>query len=529
MKKVLIYICSIFLFAQIATANTEIPVKNLTAPVRYGKVPLRFKSYSSYLQYISIKAFKGVDSANAFYKKEIENAAYNYTDYLPLTAGSGTPLTGTLYSSSTTIFQQNSGGTAHVEGIWHNDGNNTYVGIASSTGSFFTGSTAYSSQFGNTENASLQLATNNTVRMTIDGSGNVGIGTTSPNSVLDISYNHPTTNVGFKVNDDNGYGVYVSNENTLNFNYGHNGNDIGYINNLGYNNGTTRFRDLEIDNGKGSLVAYFDGVNQRVGIGTTAPSYPFEIAANVADWGFATQNANANGYGAFIKGGKSDGTTSALQVNNQAGTGLFTIKGNGNVGIGTSSPVYNLDVRGATPIINVTPSTGTDYGGYRLSNNANTSFFVAENSAGGGVFSGSIAYATVLGNFSNVPLQFGTNTTVKMTILSGGNVGIGTTSPSEKLSVNGNISTKKLIVTQTGWSDYVFNKNYKLRSLQNLETYINQNKHLPEVPTAKEVESKGISVGDNQALLLKKIEELTLYVIDQQKQINELRKQARKK
>jgi len=123
-----------------------------------------------------------------------------------------------------------------------------------------------------------------------------------------------------------------------------------------------------------------------------------------------------------------------------------------------------------------------------------------------------------------------------LSINSAGYMGIGTTpSSTEKLSVagnisaNGNITAKKLTVTQTGWSDYVFNDDYKLRSLSSLETYLKKNKHLPEIPSTKEVEEKGISVGDNQALLLKKIEELTLYVIDlkkeneiQQKQINQL-------
>lgn len=123
----------------------------------------------------------------------------------------------------------------------------------------------------------------------------------------------------------------------------------------------------------------------------------------------------------------------------------------------------------------------------------------------------------------------------RLRISSDGNVGIGTTTPYEKLSVNGNVKAKKFIVTQLGWSDYVFDNEYKLRSLPALEEYIKQNKHLPEIPTAKEVEEKGSNIGDNQALLLKKIEELTLYVIElrkenikQQNQINQLLKRILK-
>ena len=118
--------------------------------------------------------------------------------------------------------------------------------------------------------------------------------------------------------------------------------------------------------------------------------------------------------------------------------------------------------------------------------------------------------------------------TPKLFLNHAGNVGIGTTNPSEKLSVNGNIRAKKLIVTQTGWPDFVFSKFYKLRSLTEVENYIKANQHLPEVPSAKEVAAKGISVGDTQVLLLKKIEELTLYIIELKKENIDLSKRIYK-
>ena len=109
-----------------------------------------------------------------------------------------------------------------------------------------------------------------------------------------------------------------------------------------------------------------------------------------------------------------------------------------------------------------------------------------------------------------------------------GNVGIGTSSPETKLAVNGYISAKKLIVTQSGWPDYVFDKNYKLPSLEELEKYINAHKHLPGIIPAKDIEMNGLNVGDNQAALLKKIEELTLIVIDLNKKIEALEKSSKK-
>jgi hypothetical protein len=107
-----------------------------------------------------------------------------------------------------------------------------------------------------------------------------------------------------------------------------------------------------------------------------------------------------------------------------------------------------------------------------------------------------------------------------MRITTSGNVGIGTTSPTEKLSVNGKIRAKEVIVETTGWSDHVFADSYQLQSLAEVEQHIKTEKHLPGVPSAQEVAERGVSVGDMQAILLAKIEELTLHVIQQEKRLD---------
>lgn len=112
-----------------------------------------------------------------------------------------------------------------------------------------------------------------------------------------------------------------------------------------------------------------------------------------------------------------------------------------------------------------------------------------------------------------------------MTLTTSGNLGLGTGSPAEKLSVNGNILSKKVKVTQTGWADYVFEPSYKLPPLAEVEQFIKRKKHLPDVPSAEQIQREGNDLGETQVILLKKIEELTLYVIDQNKRIQLLESQ----
>lgn len=98
-------------------------------------------------------------------------------------------------------------------------------------------------------------------------------------------------------------------------------------------------------------------------------------------------------------------------------------------------------------------------------------------------------------------------------------LGIGTVNPQSKLAVNGTITAKQVKVTQTGWSDYVFHKDYQLPTLAAVEKYVATHQHLEGIPSAAEVEKDGIDVGDMNKKLLAKVEELTLYLIEQNKKI----------
>ncbi len=107
-----------------------------------------------------------------------------------------------------------------------------------------------------------------------------------------------------------------------------------------------------------------------------------------------------------------------------------------------------------------------------------------------------------------------------------GNVGIGTKNPRAKLAVNGDILAKSIRVntSSTYWPDYVFEDGYNLMSLSDLESYIAKNKHLPGIPSASEIDAKNeVDLGEMNALLLEKVEELTRYIIELQKQIDELK------
>jgi hypothetical protein len=180
----------------------------------------------------------------------------------------------------------------------------------------------------------------------------------------------------------------------------------------------------------------------------------------------------------------------------------------GNVGIGTPGPLPNSKF---------TLQTDGDYAtAMTIRNPSGSASF--ETYIGGPINGNTIS----LGTQGYMPIVFFTNGANRLFINAEGNVGIGTDNPTYKLSVRGNIRSNEVVV-ETGWADYVFANDYKLKTLAEVESFIQQHKHLPNIPSAKEIESNGLHIGDVQKRMMEKIEELTLYVIDLKKEIEQLK------
>lgn len=202
----------------------------------------------------------------------------------------------------------------------------------------------------------------------------------------------------------------------------------------------------------------------------------------------------------------------------------FALMDDGSISLGLYNNVVNVPAKlSVTNDVNITGAINTNHistGSFVINNGYNHSTMrigkdghdniIADNSPekyyGGGYFFRVTAPDNI--NYHDV-----------MILSENGNIGIGINNPQNKLDVNGTIHAKEVKVDLNGWADYVFKTDYKLPSLEDVERHIKEKGHLPSIPSEQEVLKNGINLGDNQRLLLQKIEELTLYSIEQNKQL----------
>lgn len=219
----------------------------------------------------------------------------------------------------------------------------------------------------------------------------------------------------------------------------------------------------------------------------------------------------------------------------------------GNVGIGTAAPADLLEINSGTARKGITikgDGTGGVFNDILFANSIKPdpalhkvhSWVMSHRKDGyftnGPIGESSLEFYALRTNSYYAPLSFKSNGDVILVSNKNavsGNVAIGTTDTKGfKLAVNGNISAKEIKVEATVWPDYVFEPGYQSLSLRELEDYIKLHKHLPEIPSALEVKRDGIALGEMNKMLLKKIEELTLYLIEKDKEILELKQKQSK-
>ena len=197
---------------------------------------------------------------------------------------------------------------------------------------------------------------------------------------------------------------------------------------------------IEVDGAGTGYSAIFN--NGNVGIGTGAPGTKLHVnGTGDSAGGLRISNSNEN-VGFFFTDDAADSVfkisysgsgTNDIQIQDDGD--IVLAEETGNVGIGTAGPLYPLDVRAATSLVNIQSTTGTNRALAAFTNTGGTVYVGEESSAGGGLLTGASAYAAVFAHGGNYPMQLGTNNVVRMTILGGGNVGIGTAAPDATLEV----------------------------------------------------------------------------------------------
>ncbi len=335
-----------------------------------------------------------------------------------------------------------------------------------------------------------------------NGWGNDAFGTqalySNTTGVFNVAFGARSLYANYSGNDNIAVGAYSLKSNTTGYNNLAVGTSALYNNTLGKANIGLGVRVLEYN----TIGDYNFGAGETTLHSNTSGMSNVGIAYQSL---FANTTGNANiGIGQTALVSNISGNFN-IGIGNSAGNNLTT--GDDNIAIGNRATFPNTSGSGQLNIGNVIFGTGLTH-----NYNSETDPPIPNGNIGIGKIS-PIEKLDVNGNiYTNAKVLIGT---------------LGLNTGTHSLAVNGSAIFTKAVVklTTAPWPDYVFKPTYKLPSLKELEKYLLKNQHLPDVPSAAEVEKNGIDLGDNQTILLKKVEELTLYMIELNKKVEALAKE----
>ena len=263
----------------------------------------------------------------------------------------------------------------------------------------------------------------------------------------------------------------------------------------------------------GTSKLYVSPDSTKVGIGISSPSENLHVngsmkIGNSTSASDRTKNLLKFGDGNYVYMGEWEADD---MLSFKAAKYNFT---NGKVGYGVTSPRERLDINGSI-ILNgaIYGLTGTfNYQSHPLGH------YTIQWGSDDWNAAGPSLWITAYGG-----IKFFTQAAYRVGITGDGKVGIGTDTPAYKLDVNGTIRANEIIVNTTG-ADFVFDEDYQLPPLEEINTYVSEHKHLPHIPSAIQMQTEGVDLNKLTIKLLQKIEELTLYIIKQDERISELEK-----
>ena len=265
-------------------------------------------------------------------------------------------------------------------------------------------------------------------------------------------------------------------------------------------------------------------VNGQVGIGTFTPSVPLEVVGKIKTSQIQLTTGYMNGY--ILKSDENGNAYWANPSTIDDGDWIcngnnITVDGSKMIGIGTSTPVEALDVNGNMRCSGNIAGARTSWLPFKIfanSSETDGSYISLSNNS---TNAGSVKFYST---GENGRIEFHNQNLQVMSIRGDNNVYFGNPETATNLYVNGEITASLVRVNTQEWWDRVFDEGYRLPSLSEVEAYVKEHKHLPGIPAEADVKANGIDLAQMNAMLLKKVEELTLYVIELEKKIEEKNK-----